>query len=145
MMQAVKGSLEDADIALLMLDMNEDFEESNRLFTAMHLKVPAIVVLNKADKANEEQHQKATEFFRKQPYCKKLVVLSALKNKGIDYLLEKIVSMLPEGAPFYEGDDLSDLPTKTTYLHRLQSEQTHSGNYMKLDPAEVEKIVHSYG
>ncbi|MEI7472330.1 MAG: GTPase Era [Chitinophagaceae bacterium] len=112
MMQAVKGSLEDADIALLMLDMNEDFEESNRLFTAMHLKVPAIVVLNKADKANEEQHQKATEFFRKQPYCKKLVVLSALKNKGIDYLLEKIVSMLPEGAPFYEGDDLSDLPTK---------------------------------
>ncbi len=112
MMQAVKGSLEDADIALLMLDMNEDFEESNRLFTAMHLKVPAIVVLNKADKANEEQHQKATEFFRKQPYCKKLVVLSALKNKGIDYLLEKIVAMLPEGAPFYDGDDLSDLPTK---------------------------------
>lgn len=112
MMQAVKSSLEDADIALLIVDMNEDFEENNQIFTALHLKAPAIVVLNKADKANEEQHQKATEFFRKQPYCKKIVVLSALKNKGIDYLLEKIVQLLPEGAPFYEGDDISDLPTK---------------------------------
>lgn len=112
MMQAVKSSLEDADIALLIVDMNEDFEENNQIFTALHLKAPAIVVLNKADKANEEQHQKATEFFRRQPYCKKIVVLSALKNKGIDYLLEKIVQLLPEGAPFYEGDDISDLPTK---------------------------------
>ncbi len=112
MMQAVKSSLEDADIALLIVDMNEDFEENNQIFTALHLKAPAIVVLNKADKANEEQHQKATDFFRKQPYCKKIVVLSALKNKGIDYLLEKIVQLLPEGAPFYEGDDISDLPTK---------------------------------
>ena len=112
MMQAVKSSLEDADIAVLMVDMNEDFEESNQIFSSLHLKVPAIVVLNKADKANEEQHQKATEFFRKQSYCKKVVVLSALKNKGIDYLLDKIVNLLPEGAPFYEGDDISDLPTK---------------------------------
>jgi GTPase len=112
MMQAVKGSLEDADVALLMADVNENFEESNGIFTTLHLKAPAIVVLNKADKANEEQQQKAQDFFRKQPYCKKVVILSALKKKGIDFLLEKILSYLPEGAPFYEGDDLSDMPTK---------------------------------
>ncbi len=112
MMQAVKGSLEDADVALLMVDVNEDFEESNQIFAALHLKAPAIVVLNKADKASDEQQQKAIEFFRKQPYCKKVVVLSALKKKGIDFLLEKILAYLPEGAPFYEGDDLSDMPTK---------------------------------
>jgi GTPase len=112
MMQAVKGSLEDADVALLMVDVNEDFEESNQIFTALHLKAPAIVVLNKADKASDEQQQKAIEFFRKQPYCKKVVVLSALKKKGIDFLLEKILAYLPEGAPFYEGDELSDMPTK---------------------------------
>ena len=112
MMQAVKGSLEDADVALLMVDVNEDVEESNQVFTALHLKAPAIVVLNKADKASDEQQQKAIEFFRKQPYCKKVVVLSALKKKGIDFLLEKILAYLPDGAPFYEGDDLSDMPTK---------------------------------
>ncbi len=112
MMQAVKGSLEDADVALLMVDINEDPEESNAIFTALRLKAPAIVVLNKADKANEEQQQKVTDFFRKQPYCKKVVVLSALKKKGIDFLLEKVLAYLPEGEAFYQNDDLSDMPTK---------------------------------
>jgi GTPase len=112
MMAAVKGSLEDADVALLLADINEDPEESNAIFTKLRLKAPAIVVLNKIDKANEEQIEKLTDFYRKQPYCKKVVVLSALKNKGIDYLLQKIIALLPEGHPFYEGDDISDLPTK---------------------------------
>jgi GTPase len=112
MMQAVKGSLQDADVALLMVDIMDDFEESNQIFTALHLKVPTIVVLNKADKVDEAQQQKAQDFFRKQPYGKEIVVLSALKKKGVDYLMKKILSYLPEGAPFYEGDDLSDMPTK---------------------------------
>jgi GTP-binding protein Era len=112
MMQAVKGSLEDADVALLMVDINEDPEESNAIFTALRLKAPAIVVLNKADKANEEQQEKVTDFFRKQPYCKKVVVLSALKKRGIDFLLEKVLAYLPEGEAFYQNDDLSDMPTK---------------------------------
>ena len=33
MMQAVKGSLEDADVALLITDAREDQEESNAIFT----------------------------------------------------------------------------------------------------------------
>ena len=112
MMQAVKGSLEDADIALLIADVNELPEESNVIFTALKLKAPAIVVLNKADKATDEQQNTITDFYRKQPYCKDVVLLSALKKSGIDFLLKKIIKLLPEGQPFYEGDDLSDMPTK---------------------------------
>ena len=112
MMQAVKGSLEDADVALLITDVNDTPEESDAIFAALKLKAPAIVVLNKADKATQEQQQLITEFYRKQPYCKDVVILSALKKNGIDFLLKKIVKLLPEGQPFYEGDDLSDMPTK---------------------------------
>ena len=112
MMQAVKGSLEDADVALLIADANETPEESNAIFTALRLKAPALVILNKSDKVKEEEILKAVEFFKQQPYCKDVLVISALKKKGIDELLAKIISLLPEGAPFYEGDDLSDLPTK---------------------------------
>src|SRR3990170_7943662 len=32
MMQAVKGSLEDADVALLIVDVNENWEEVNMIF-----------------------------------------------------------------------------------------------------------------
>jgi GTPase len=112
MMQAVKGSLEDADVALLIADVNELPEESNAIFTALKLKAPAIIVLNKADKATQEQQETIADFYRKQPYCKDVVILSALKKSGIDFLLKKVLKLLPEGQPFYEGDDLSDMPTK---------------------------------
>jgi len=112
MMQAVKGSLEDADIALLITDARENPEESHLIFSSLKLKVPALVIINKADAVNEEDITKATEFFKVQPYCKEVIVISALKKKGIEKLLEVIINMLPEGAPFYEGDDISDLPTK---------------------------------
>lgn len=112
MMQAVKGSLEDADVALLITDINEAPEESHQIFSGLKLKVPAIVVLNKADKVSEEQQNLVVDFYRKQPYCKDITILSALKKNGLDFLLKNILKLLPEGQPFYEGDDLSDMPTK---------------------------------
>src|SRR5574338_624496 len=42
----------------------------------------------------------------------KMIEISALKNKGIKELLDAIVSMLPEGEPFYADENLSDLPMK---------------------------------
>ena len=55
MMQVVKNSLEDADVALLMVDVNEDPEENDALFAALRLKSPAIVVLNKTDESRAEK------------------------------------------------------------------------------------------
>ena len=45
MMQAVKGALEDADVALLMVDVKENWEECDAIFKALKLKVPAVVVI----------------------------------------------------------------------------------------------------
>jgi len=112
MMQAVKGSLEDADVALLITDVRENTDESHAVFSALHLKAPGIVILNKADTVNAEQLKTTAKFFEAQPYCKEVVSLSALKKTGIDELLKSILKYLPEGHPFYEGDDLSDMPTK---------------------------------
>ncbi len=38
MMDAVKNSLEDADVALLIVDVNEDLKEGDAIFTALKLK-----------------------------------------------------------------------------------------------------------
>lgn len=112
MMQAVKSSLEDADVALLITDSRESQDESHEIFSSLRLKVPALIILNKSDSVSTEQLDAATAFFKQQPYCKDVLIISALKKKGINELLAAIIALLPEGAPFYEGDDLSDLPTK---------------------------------
>jgi GTPase len=113
MMQAVKGSLEDADVALLMADAREGVEESHEIFQKLRLKAPVIVVLNKIDQVKDvEELEKLKTFFAEQTYCKEVVTISALKNTGVPELLETILKYLPEGHPFYEGDDISDMPVK---------------------------------
>src|ERR1700734_1884122 len=63
MMQAVKSSLEDADLALLLLDIRDDWEENDRLFEALKLGSEALVVLNKTDGMAAEKVAAAREFF----------------------------------------------------------------------------------
>ncbi|CAN5176623.1 GTPase Era [soil metagenome] len=112
MMHAVKGSLEDADVALLLTDVSDNIEEANEIFAALKLKIPAIVLINKCDRISPEEAERAKHFFLQQPYCKQVIKISALKQQGIEELLNSIVEMLPEGAAFYDDDNLSDLPTK---------------------------------
>lgn len=112
MMAAVKSALEDADVAMLLVDIKESWEECDAIFSALKLKVPAIVVLNKIDLATEEKIKAATEFFTAKPYCKKLVTISALSGINKKKLINSILEFLPEAPPFYEGDDISDLNTR---------------------------------
>lgn len=112
MMDSVKSALEDADVALLIVDSNENLEEVDAIFQALRLRVPCIVVLNKIDEAGNGKIALAEAFFADKAYCKKLVKISALQNVHINKLLDAIMAMLPEGNPFYSEDDLSDLPTK---------------------------------
>jgi GTP-binding protein Era len=112
MMKIVHDSQEDADIALLLLDINDSWVENDLLFQSMNLKVPALVALNKADRTDLAMSKEASAFFREKRYCNKVMVISALKKKGIGLLLEEIVNLLPEGQPFFNSDDLTDLPVK---------------------------------
>ncbi len=109
MMQVVKSSLEDADVGLLIIDINDNWEECDAIFSALKLKVPCIVLLNKLDKAGEEKIKKAILFFEAKPYCTDVVAISALKGNNIGQLLKLITDKLPEGEPFYAADEMTDL------------------------------------
>lgn len=112
MMQAVKSSLEDADLALLLVDINENWQECDEIFVSLKLQVPAIVILNKIDSVNAERLVKARQFFGARPYAKETIGVSALSGMYREVLIEAILRYLPEGEPFFHGDDVSDLPTK---------------------------------
>lgn len=112
MMHAVKSALEDADLALLMVDVFENLEECDAIFSALRLKVPAIVVINKIDATNAKKVQEVHDFFTMKSYCKEVVSISALAKKNMDELMDTILKYIPEGEPFFEDDNISDLSTR---------------------------------
>jgi len=112
MMHAVKNALEDADLALLIVDVNESPEEANSIFEALKLKVPAIVVLNKIDKAKKEQIEFTGTFFSEKKYCKEIIAISAINGLQKEVLVKMMLKYLPVGEAFFEGEEMTDLPTR---------------------------------
>jgi GTP-binding protein Era len=111
-MQAVKSALEDADLALLLVDITDDLPACDEIFTKLQLKVPAIVVLNKIDLSNTQKTKDAVDFFSARPYCRKVLTISASTGFNKKKFLDELLAFIPEGEPFFEGDDISDLNTK---------------------------------
>lgn len=112
MMQSVRSGLEDADLALLLVDVRDKLEEADAVFSGLKLKVPSYVVVNKIDKVSPEKLEEVKRFFKDKKYCKRLIAVSALKGLHIDVLLKNVIEAMPEGDPFYDSEDLTDLPTR---------------------------------
>lgn len=142
MMQAVKAAIEDADLGLLLVDINENLEEVNAVFESMQLKVPAIVVINKIDQADTTKTDEASHFFSTKSYCKEVIAISALRGSKIQDLKEAIIKYLPEGEPFFAEDEMTDLPTRFFVAEMIREKIFNL--YQEEIPYHTTVIVHEF-
>lgn len=109
MMQQVKSALEDADVAILMHDINLPVEDFKAISDPLRLKVPVILLLNKADTIKDKTLVEAEVAKYKELFPNWQVMAISAKNKtNTDTLIASILQLLPEGAPFYPEESISD-------------------------------------
>lgn len=142
MMQAVKSSLEDADLALLLVDVNDDWEACDAIFSALRLKVDALVIINKIDKANPEKVAKGTEFFSSKKYCSGIVAISALQPEQVKSLIKSVAERLPEGDPYFEEDEITDL-SERFFVAELIREKIYQ-LFEEEIPYQTTVVVHEF-
>lgn len=142
MMHAVRSSLEDADLALLLVAANDRLEEADEIFSSLRLKAPAVVVLNKMDAVSASALEAALQFFREKKYCREVMAVSALQHKNVDQLLNKILEYIPEGERFFEDDNISDLSTRF-FVSELVREKIYT-LYEQEIPYEATVLVTSF-
>ena len=106
MMKFVKTALQDADILLLVTDVNErEMAHPETMEKIAAMEVPTFVLVNKIDLASDQSavEKKLDEWAAQLPRAS-IVPISALHNFNVDTLLERIVAQLPESPPFFPKD-----------------------------------------
>ena len=112
MMGAVRSALEDADVALLMMEAKDNVEECLAMFDSLKLKATCLLVINKMDVLEQADLDALTERCKAWGKAKAVITISALQKKGLDALLKQIIEFLPESEAFYPEDTLTDRSTR---------------------------------
>ena len=106
-------ALEDSDVAVFIVDGSVAPDPEDYLLADVLRQVggnvPTILVMNKMDQVNPTNQENYREAYQSLVPNAVVLQISALKNDGLDGLLEAITVELPEHPPFYPPDQITDL------------------------------------
>lgn len=143
MMMQLKSALEDADVAILVHDITEATEQLDQIAEMLKLKVPVMLLLNKADlvKFGPALDEKQKEFAEKYKDWQ-VVAVSARTGTGLDAILPFILAHLPEGFPYYPDDSMSDRPVRF-FVSELIRQQVYDLYHEEI-PYHTAVLIDSY-
>jgi GTPase len=107
MMGYVKVSLEDADLILLIVELDEKYDE--HLFSLFKtIQTPVLLVINKIDKAKGSQVEDKVTYWKSLITAKEIITVSAKEGTNVGLLLDTIKKYLPEHPGYYPKEELTD-------------------------------------
>jgi GTP-binding protein Era len=113
MMQQVRSAVEDADVALLMVDATDNPDAFTSIIDSLKLKTKKILLVNKVDLIEDKDKQaELVKAFEERIKPDKTMVISALKKINTKKIIPAILKFLPDAPPFYPDEDISDRPMR---------------------------------
>ncbi|MGA9565057.1 MAG: GTPase Era [Candidatus Korobacteraceae bacterium] len=114
MMKEVYDAVEGCDLLLVIVDATGKFDAGDQfvLNLAKKTNVPIILLLNKIDVIPKERLLPLIAHYKELHNFVDVIPISALKEKGLDTLLDAIVKALPEGPHYFPKDQITDQPER---------------------------------
>jgi len=107
------SALVDADIILYVTDTVEKFDKNESFLSKVQrTDTPVLLVINKIDLSDNEKLEALFDKWKETLPNAVIFPMSAKENFNIDNLFNKILELLPEGAPFFPKDEMTDLPAR---------------------------------
>ena len=111
MVKEALNALQEVDIILWVMDVTHRIPEEEKILDLIKkADKPAILVLNKIDLIKKQELLPIIDYFSKLHDFHAIIPISALKNDGLDRVLDELVKLLPEGPFYYESHQVTDLP-----------------------------------
>jgi len=142
MMNFVQGSLVDADLILLVTDINEKYDETEMIERIKKTNSPVAVLINKIDKSSEEWVNKKIDFWQETLQPTAIFAISAKLRHNIEAVSQFIMDNLPEHPAYYEKDTLTD-KSERFFVSEIIREKVFK-LYEKEIPYSTEVIVTSF-
>jgi GTPase len=143
MNRGVKGVLEDIDVAVLVTEAGRFGAEDRAVLGLVPPAVRVFLVANKIDRIEREALLPWLRKTATEARFAEIVPVSAQKRKGLDALLRALARYLPEQAPLYGEDDLTDRDERffaselvREKLFRLLGEELPYGASVAIDKFE---------
>lgn len=114
MMSEIYGALDSRDLVLLIVDATVKFGHSDQQALDMVAKTggPVFLLLNKIDKLRKDALLPLIEQYSKLHDFQAIIPISAVKEEGLDVLIDKIIRALPEGPRYFPKDQMTDQPER---------------------------------
>lgn len=113
MLEYIRISLKDADLLLFITDAHHfptDYDKQ-MLKLIQKTSLPAVALLNKIDLVGEDEVKKRMALLQKESFLETRAV-SLLDNENTPALQEMILKYIPFNPPYYDPNELSDLPMR---------------------------------
>lgn len=130
--------LEESDIILFLVDVSQPPHEEDQLLanslSSIRRSIPVILALNKSDLESKEVNEKNAALYQEMVPMSDMIMISSTLGDNLDQLVNKLISLLPEGPPFFPDDQLTDLYEREiaadlireSILYNLRAEVPHS-------------------
>jgi len=143
MMKFSTSALVDADIILYVtdvvetIDKNEDF-----LKKVQNTDTPVLLLINKIDLSDQEKLGKLVDRWKEKLPKAEIFPMSAKENFNVSNLFDRILELLPEGPPYFDKEQMTDLPARF-FVNEIIREKILT-NYDKEIPYSVEVEVEEF-
>ncbi|MEE1228317.1 MAG: GTPase Era [Lachnospiraceae bacterium] len=114
MLMAAERTLSEVDLILWLVEPSTYIGagEQHIIEKLKNVKTPVILVINKTDKASEEEILTAITAYKDQLSFAEIVPVSALTGDNKEDLIHTIFAYLPEGPMYYDEDTITDQPER---------------------------------
>ncbi|NVK28558.1 MAG: GTPase Era [Flavobacteriia bacterium] len=143
MMQFVTSAFEDADIFIYLIEIGERALKDENFYAKLKkTNTPLLICLNKIDKVDQDKLETEVAYWKAEFPEAEIIPLSALKGFNTDYLLERIVALLPESPPYFGKDQLTDRTERFVASEIIREKILM--NYKKEVPYSVEVNIEEF-
>ncbi|MCC8143807.1 MAG: GTPase Era [Tannerellaceae bacterium] len=138
-----ESALGDADVLLYVTDVVEKIDKNEDFLQRVKtLDVPILLLINKIDTTTQDKLIEIVEHWKELLPQAEIIPISALSNFNIDYVKQRVRTLMPDSPPYFEKDALTDKPARFFVTEIIREKILLY--YQKEIPYSVEVIVEQF-